>query len=823
MPAQSEVRQKFRQLLSEGKYGKRDLNYVVASSSGLNVTQEIPDEAYKRAAWASNQGASFIELSIGGPAQIYNEWDNLISISRQLGLSYDAHFPVQVPFDYATPYREQREHIGYEYAHEFMYEFITAWGEFKEAIESQPDVNGNQQHVYGLNAHLVKSTIPTADERMAGSVSVDIFGDDMMESKIFANPAFRVAFFKYYMWEQDLRDNFNTLQSIANDIEGFADFNILQSEVFVNYMQERGYLTQDLVDAVAGIGDEEQIKETIRFKAEEGLDEFDEDRIRRILINRYNEEGMDEEDVLEKAESELASNSLHEIVAGFSDEELDFLINGPPQQRGGRVPNPEMLRGSALQAIAGTNTDPPEDIDELEDHGDAASIATTIPRFDPFLYVNTRWSDLIPRIFWEIDEEDTLRDQETFQNVLDGAYERLKNELRDAIIDRLKNEDPYDGHRDYLENLDRQLSVGEVAMRDIVNFRGGYYRDELSRPSVIFWELLPRWMPFCDIEPLKYIWREITGIDPDKYGLENIDEFEEELWDLRESHQYDRPIAAGAGAYVWGHFTQYKSRGQEMTLVELLDRFDLTMDWESHNIGNQGNGKLWKPFDIIKVCEAINDTEVNGETHEVMFCTIDMEHLAINGIDPLWVIQGNEEKGYRGLDEGDGMMITKQHVTRPALSEQKHHHQPIRRGDTVVYEHLDALVEKGFCQRDDRPSVVMYELGAEKAESIFMLRLMMKMLEMDISTEYLRGDHIDDLMDAYDRGDQITLEDYLVLKFFGLTDEEWQHEWQEIFEHAYDPLDELLESKPSHLWSGQGALQHGEQNQPDDEQRERYQ
>jgi hypothetical protein len=59
------------------------------------------------------------------------------------------------------------------------------------------------------------------------------------------------------------------------------------------------------------------------------------------------------------------------------------------------------------------------------------------------------------------------------------------------------------------------------------------------------------------------------------------------------------------------------------------------------------------------------------------------------------------------------------------------------------------------------------------------------------------------------------------MKFFGLTEEEWQHEWQEIHEHALDPLDDLLEeAKGSHTWFGRAATEHG--TRPEEWQKEEY-
>ncbi|MCJ7428870.1 MAG: hypothetical protein MUP66_00595 [Candidatus Nanohaloarchaeota archaeon QJJ-5] len=863
MPTKQEVKQQYRQLINQDQHKTLDLNYIVAVSSGMNVVPDIPDELYKRAAWASNQGASFIEMYLGGPNQIYNEWDQLIQMSRQLGLSFDAHFPVKIPFDYANPYYEQREQMGFYYSHEFMYDFIDAWGDFKDAIESEPDVNGNQQSVYGINTHLVKSEIPAREERMAGSVSVDPFGTEMMESRIFKCPEFRVSFFREYLWESELKDNFQTLQGIANDIEGYTDFNILQRKIIVDHMSDDGYLTEDMLEAVSNLDETENMVENLKYLLDERPDivEFDVPLGRVVIRNQddmdidalvNNVPGEHQEQLqdiqsrmddlreqiaeadpqerqllqnqlnqlMEDFQSALAAVDSEDIYEAYPDKEslLEHYVNNQRFQN-----TNDQLRTSAIQTMAGVRSDVPESLDDLKKHREGSNIAQALVRFDPELHTNSRWIHMIPKLFWEKDRDDTLRDQARLNEEMDTVYEKLKQDLKDEIQERLKETEVYDGNRDYFMKDDDPMSEGEVAFRDIINFRGGAFQDEMNRESNIFWEIMPRWMPFSDNEHLERLWHAITGIDPDEYSMNNLDAFEERLAELADSEDYDKIHAAGAAAYVWGQFTQVIGRGQDKTLVELLNEHGLTLDWESHNVGSEGRSKLWKPRDIIKVCREVNNTEINGETYDVMFCTIDMEHLAMNGVDPLWTIQGNEEHNFEGLEDGDGRYITKQHVTHPALSETGHHHQPIRRGDTIVFEHLYSLVERGFCERDDRPSIVMYEIGEEKAESTYMLRLMMHMIEHGVTPEDLTTEYVDEAWNRYDEkgNEDLTLKDYLVLKFFGLTDEEWHHEWETIFENAFAPLEGLLYMEnPDHTWTGRAALK--QDNQPEQWEQEKY-
>lgn len=827
MNINNRVKKQYRELINQGQHKEDKLNYQIAVSSGLNVTQEIPDEAYKRAAWASNQGASFIELSLGGPAQIYNEWDNLLSISRQLGLSFDCHFPVQIPFDYANPNRGRREQMGFFRSHEFMYEFVQAWGEFKQELEAQKDVNGRQQKVYGINAHLVKSTIPEIEERMASDVSVDPFGTPMKESKLWKIPEVRAGFFRHYLWD-DLEENFDTLQSIASNIEGFSDFNIKFRETLIDHMagntnlNSTKYITKEMLEQLSKLGDPEFMRKNLLYMIRKHSDAVDlsENEVSSYIRSEYTEgnafqrtltdRGEELMDYLEKKSPERTFRKKMN-----KEEQLDFVR----MRLGG---NGEMLRQTAIRNMAGVSIDIPEKIEDLKEHREGASIAQNLPRFDPKKYMNSRWIEFVPKSIWKRSKKQKkLLEQENYQKEMDRVTEILKEQLKDSITDEILRTDDYNGPRQH--KLEKGISWGEAVFRDIINFRGGYYEDQLNRESVIFWYIMPWWMAFTDRKQVKYIWDKITEIKSSNYSKKSLEDFQEDLEKLKDSGDYDKIVAAGAGAYVWGHFTQFKGRGEEKTLVELLSEHGLTLDWESHNAGAEAEGKLWKPYDIIKVCEAVNNTKVNGTNHEVLHCTIDSEHLAINGVDPLWVINGNEEKNIQGMGENDGYMITKQHITHPAMSEQQHHHQPIRRGDLLVYRHIYHLVEKGFCRRNNRPGILMYELGAEKAESIFMLRLMMNMMEMGIKPEDLESENVNKIWErAESDKEEITLEDYVILKFYGHTEEEWHHEWQEIFEHALDPLQGLLEvEQPDHTWSGRASIE--SDNRPEDWQGEQYQ
>jgi len=344
------------------------------------------------------------------------------------------------------------------------------------------------------------------------------------------------------------------------------------------------------------------------------------------------------------------------------------------------------------------------------------------------------------------------------------------------------------------------------AFNNLVGTTRELYGDTLNQEAFVFRQLMPRWMPHAEDPNVRKMWRDITGktaTDPKKA--------EKELKELRKEHRgQERIISAVTGAYIWGQLTQIEDPApgvpnmQEGTLVEILDHYDIQITFEAHMAGTIEDLRIWKPRDMITIARAVNNTEVNGETHDVIRATVDMEHLATHRIDPLWVINGNKEQNLKGIEEGDGRMIRCMHVTYPYIAESGagHKHGPIRRGDKLVFDYIYALVEKGFATNTEENAIIMYEIGSEKAESVYMLRLMLRMIEYDITPQDLKVENIDNLMDR----SPDNLKERLLQEFFGLTSQEMQHEWKNIHEHALDPLEGMIEfPQPEYTFEGGAA------------------
>ncbi|MDY6768673.1 MAG: hypothetical protein SVW02_01040, partial [Candidatus Nanohaloarchaea archaeon] len=437
--------------------------------------------------------------------------------------------------------------------------------------------------------------------------------------------------------------------------------------------------------------------------------------------------------------------------------------------------------------------DIPPNMDSLKSHTNAQQIGQSLATADPVTAVQEQLNGQITATMEEagIESIDDLPQKDVL-SLAGGEWERLQEQARQAMT-----KEDGQAYEDVITFL-RGDAEGDPAdaMRNLASSRR-LYQDEFNKESSIFRRIIPVWMPFAKQDPVREMWENITD-------QEFADHEEAINWLYREEEAMDQPrleedvIAAATGAYVWGHFTQVPpgyEKERDKSLLKLLEEADVYWSFESHMAGPAENARIWKPKDMIEVVKAINSTPVEVKNDKGEFeerpvdrtrITIDMEHIATQKIDPMWVIDPDEEgerEGYKGLDDGDGEYIMINHVTHPYITEEGHQHGPIRRGDTRVYRYLHKLVEKGMT-KDEKPTVVMYEIGSEKDETLYMLRLILNMIEHGIEPEQLVDEEAAEIIN---KEEPANLEEYLIQKFFGVTDTEVQHEWQEIHQHALDP------------------------------------
>lgn len=748
----------------------RDLNYVVAVSSGKAVTEEIPKQIGRRAGWASQQGANFVELAIENPAQLIMDQDMLINLSHHLNLHYNIHSSTN--FAYGMAYR-QAQGRGFDPVHEYSVKLLTEIERFRTTLRAQgldPAEDGLPR-LYSINPHMAVSQLPAEEDRLAQDVSVDPFGEEMRYSQIFENPETRLGIWKYYFWEyQNMKDDPNSFAQILSIIESLDDHGDYVRRNLIDILEREGYISNQLLDFT---------KKLIRVER-----------------------------------GQIAQSFFDISPMGISDL--------------------------------------PDTLGELKNHQNGLNYAYSLAQLDPrqgwerFIESQTRGIEQSPRFEGSSEQARELaieQAQETFgemglsvpgdipdKHVLDltqDHWRQMQEEANYATLDR--DGEAFQDVTDFFGSSDEEYDEDHKKPSEVMRRLAGsrrLFQEEFNKESTIFRRLMPLWMPFAAEQgygTVQQMWEGITG-----KSFKNHEDAITWLYHgsdaaMNDPRQEEDVIAAATGAYVWGHFTQIPP-GYDQTLVQLLEDVEMFMTFEAHFAGPAENTRIWKPKDMIEVVKAINNTDVvfyerqedgnyrpvDEKTTNQCRITIDMEHLATQKVDPMWVIDPDntgKKRGYKGLEDGDGKYILMQHVTHPYITESGpgHDHGPIQRGDTLVYKYIYKLVEKGMAMDETYPAVFMYELGAEKTETMYLMRLLLRMIEYGIEPHELTNEG--GVTTILNKDQPENLKEYLIQKYFGVTDTEFQHEWQEIFEHALDPLEDLIEVEGHHGWMGQAAIQ----------------
>lgn len=760
---------------------ERDLNYIVAVSSGKAVTEEIPKQIGRRAGWASNQGTNFVEIIIENPAQLIMDQDMLVNLADRLGLHYNIHSSTNLA--YGMSYR-QMQGAGFDPAQEYTVKLLKETKRFREALEEAEEHRGLRNEyddplpiLYSINPHMAVGQMPAEEDRMARDVSVDPFGEEIRYSRLFDNKEFRLGLWKYYFWHyQDFKDDPQQFGQILNLIEDVDDLQDFTRDHIIDIMKERNYLSQDLIDFV---------RQLIRYAP----------RASQSVFNLSSQRLADMPEELEEFKNHSQGTSYAQQLARFDPEY--WWTQTPDDQIIRFLGQPQRTQEGGMQFDPGPLVDADIVSEEYAREVVMGDRELTVPDSFP----NTERLSL---------EENEMQDiqQNAQRRVLDP-----KGAAFAEVTEFFKSDDE--------EYEVRQKKPSEVMKRLAGSRR--LFQGEFNKESTIFRRLMPLWMPFAENEghdTVTQMWEGITGKSFDDH--ESLIDWlydptgPEDSGAMNNPRDEENVIAASTGAYVWGHFTQIPP-GYDKTLVQYLDEAEVFWTFESHFVGGAENTRIWKPKDMIEVVKAINDTPVEwkneqGETVDRRTTdwtriTIDMEHIATQQVNPLWVINGKEEEGYKGLEDGDGEYILMQHVTHPYLGEggPGHFHGPIQRGDTLVYEYMYSLIDKGMAQTDDY-ATFMYELGSEKTETLFIMRLILRMIEHGIKPIDLKNEG--GVTEILNKDEPENMKEYLIHKFFGITDTEVQHEWQEIFEHALDPLEDLLQAESGgHTWMGRAALQ----------------
>jgi hypothetical protein len=360
------------------------------------------------------------------------------------------------------------------------------------------------------------------------------------------------------------------------------------------------------------------------------------------------------------------------------------------------------------------------------------------------------------------------------------------------------------------------------------------------------WELL-----------VKRKWEEKEGYNIDLTDPRGNEDDEIGYLDLlEESREFQADVAAASAAcYVWGHFTQkegqfqverednFKDIGREegkMTWIEWMNEYGIGVNLEAMPGSPQQMYKIWRPKDIVAAARAVNITARNelDNIHEDLDgmpakFTIDLEHTATFGLDP-WKTMEELIEQERDLAESDiaekynlqvdsekplARVLRMWHLMRAGLetSQSQTLHGPWDRGDIQLYEYLHKMVKAGFCRNPEETAYIMYEVGGDDRGTVYTARIAMNLIELGVEPKDLDPTNVDPSKNQY--SDE---KEALMARFFGMDKSTYDREWAKIEQHAFDPLEGLLEAEGfDYTWSGQGAIEEGG-NRPQEWMQEEY-
>ncbi len=433
----------------------------------------------------------------------------------------------------------------------------------------------------------------------------------------------------------------------------------------------------------------------------------------------------------------------------------------------------------------------------------------------------------------------------------DGGKEWDLDEAAEAVL--AGDEEFFEENGGEPEELHRELL-------DVLT--GQSFENEFWKESNMFYFIIPAWMTSASEsneghegwEAPEFIWETIVERRwGDKYDLDLTDpdpEDGEGYFDaLEQSREFRMDVAAASAAvYFWSHFTQVESHFEiegnqyvdsdegDYTWMEWMNEYGVGVNMEAMAGSPNEMFKLWRPKDMVTACRAVNITARDEleEIHEgldgaIAKFTIDMEHTASFGVEPweemeLLIEQekwlADQDYNVRVDEEKPLAYIVRMyHLTKPGWETTQgngHTHGPFRKGDVELYEWLYNMVDAGFTRNPGEEAYVMYEVGGEQAGTVYQAQLAMDLIELGVDPDELDPSKVDPDKEYEDE------KEALMARFFGMDRPNFNREWAKIEEHAFDPLDGLLEAEGfDHTWSGSGAIESGG-NRPNEWKEEEF-
>lgn len=859
------LKEKFEVTDEEEQEGFPDMNYQVGNTSGLDVGN-IPTPVARRIGSQAQIGGGIMEVQIYNPATFSVEGDQVISVIDQLGLDITLHSDPNMGFSSSYKTRGQQG-VGVETVHPYFTNYLDELADFKQKAESEADFD-----IGRINPHASTSPLPPLEERMAADVGLDPFGYTLTELEkqnwekrselgrnIYKNKEFMEKFYHTFIKKRTIDEKWRLFLGRQGVFTNYSDkcdriFRDAQRRACDSFYQEAIRRAENADD-----GDLLQTRIALVSTASTRDAGVENRWLKRIESEFEDRDPIYLEPVNDTAKNLLEANGLLEINK-ISD--LNNLL--PPNTRvtnlrtlneaAYRIRNGDFsIRGMREQDFNGLNEmiENPEDIigeirelaeDEINDH---LHTLWKGPKDNNFLIsVESKRTAITNHL--DVDQ------QRIFEEAMHYPGEDFQEDdpeemaLDEAAVKVLQKEEGFFEERE--ESNNGEDDPHQKMMRALT----GNFEQLIWQESNIFYFIMPAWMTCAGQKSdehtgwkaPEFIWKALVEDKwSEKYeiDLKNPNKDNGYFDALEESTEFRMDVAAAVGScYIWGHFTQMDSEfdSGKTTWIDFMNQHGIGVNLEAMHGSPQQMLKLWRPKDIAVAAHAINITarneleEIHDELDEcIAKFTIDMEHVASFGVNPWEEMEKLEENESRiaeyedyntGIDPDKPLakILRQYHLMKPGLeSQQGTRHGPFSRGDKQLYTWLYRLVEKGFCRNPEEAAAIMYEQGEEKDETIYTARIAMNMIELGIEPDEVSTDNID--LKRVENNDYRDEREALIARFFGLDSTNYSREWAKIEEHAFDPLEGLLEAEEfDYTYSSKAAMEN--ENNPRDYAGEEY-
>ncbi len=804
-----------------------DMNYLVGNTSGMDVSADIPSPLDQRIGRMAQIGGEIMEVQLANPATFKIDRPELMNVLNQLGLDIKLHADPNIGFTGAYATRGAQVQ-GYTVVHRYFKRYLEQLAGFKADKERRSEEQEGFDFDIGyVNIHASTEPIPGLEEQIASDVSVDPFGKPIKDvyageedgKNIYRNKEFMENLFDYFL--DELFDRKNMYSEFSRFSPKFKkEWNKSKERVADNVFKSETPILEKDISTKKKIRLVQNASRRDRGVETTFMEEAQEETLDSPIEFKVTIPQQEDEDMEINTEYESLADFMKALGNGVSINALDGFIYGlnnepelPPETPPGVDLPPQIISDNTYELGS----------------GEVADIEELLRNVLRSIWIGNETNNGGKTFSLSAKQEavfSTLNDlnQQEFMDRADGST------VRNAAKSAFAGEDGYyeDTDRDHLGLFNEIIENSRVPIGR-----------EMDKESVMFFHVLPAWMQVAEKEyeghegfpSAKFIWDHVVG-----NGYDGYDGFKSNTEDDRD-FQLD-VIAAVGCSYIWGHFTQAEdnfeieeedySTGEmfleedgDYTWSQWMNKFGLKVNFEAM-YGDPGSLlRVWRPKDIAIVARAINMTAERYSSSweedykgDIAKFTIDMEHTASFGVDPWPEMEklieqekGLAEEGGYGVDEDKPLadIVKTYHLTKPGFeSSQSHRHGPFARGDKTLYRWLYRMVESGFTRvgEDADPSVVMFEVGGEYAEEMFVIRVVLDMIRVGIEPKDLDPSRVP--MD----GEYENIKQQLIARFYGLDQSKFNREWAKIESHAFDPLEGLLEAEHfDHTWSGRAALE----------------